>query len=143
MSQLSQVLEQVRLAGYTGRTADEISDLTGILSHTVNIRLCALKNENLVYKTNEKRRTRSGMSAYVWVDIIEAGKKRKLAPEKDWKKTTFGDLIKMCGLNGITIVQEGMSWEIALGGGRHVSAPLFTDALQKLSERIRDDRRKK
>lgn len=61
----AQILDLIRLKD--GLTRDEIEELTGIRSNTVNPRLKELADGGWIMDSRLRRKTRSGSDAIVWV----------------------------------------------------------------------------
>lgn len=68
-AQATAVLACIREAGASGRTMNEVEDLTGIMRASICARIAALREARLITATEHTRRTPSGRRAVVWVAV--------------------------------------------------------------------------
>ncbi len=68
-AQASVVLACIREAGASGRTMNEVEDITGIMRASICARFAALRESRLITATEHTRRTPSGRRAVVWVAV--------------------------------------------------------------------------
>lgn len=60
------VLEAIRLSDSGGLTCDDVEAILGMSHPTTSVRILELRRKGLIYRTGEKRPTRSGRPAHVY-----------------------------------------------------------------------------
>lgn len=64
------VLALVRGAGQRGVTCDEVAAATGRMPNQVSPRFTELSERGLIQRSGQRRHTRAGSTAHVWVRVV-------------------------------------------------------------------------
>jgi hypothetical protein len=140
------VFNHILGSGSVGMTCDRVEEIMDGRHQTISARIRELRNEGRIVDSGQRRPTRSGRQAIVYLatcnatpEIINAEPTPR--KQKPWTKVTLGEVAEAFAEDGLTLerlpnrqgfaIIEGQTWSASYATFRHVIAKLAQLTLER------------